>query len=108
MAVSPATRAFVQELFEGLGGVSLRAMMGGLAVYADGRIFAIVSSDDRIWLKATGAFAARLAAAGSEQFTYTRRGSATARMGYWSLPEAALDDPEAACDWARAALEAAA
>ena len=21
-------------------------------------------------------------------------------MGYWSLPEAALDDPEAACDWA--------
>ena len=27
-------------------------------------------------------------------------------MGYWTLPEAALDDPEAACDWARRALDA--
>jgi DNA transformation protein len=108
LAVSPATRAFVLELFDGLGGVSLRAMMGGLAVYRDGRIFALVTSDDRVWLKAAGDFARRLAEEGSEQFSYARRGGVTARMGYWSLPDAALDDPEAACDWARRALDAAA
>ena len=27
-------------------------------------------------------------------------------MGYWSLPDAAVDDPEAACAWARQALAA--
>jgi DNA transformation protein len=107
VAVSPATRAFVLELFDGLPRVSLRAMMGGLAVYSDGRIFALVTSDERFWLKAAGDFAERLAAEGSEQFAYTRRGGVTARMGYWSLPEAALDDPQAASDWARSALDAA-
>jgi len=107
VAVSPATRAFVVELFEGVGGVSLRAMMGGLAVYSEGRIFALVTGDERIWLKAKGAFAERLAAEGSARFDYTRRDGVTARMGYWSLPETALDDPDAACDWARQALAAA-
>jgi DNA transformation protein and related proteins len=105
MAVSAATRAFVLELFEDLGGVTARAMMGGLAVYRDGRIFALVASDERIYLKAAGAFAEALAAEGAEQFTY-RRGSGTARMSYWTLPDPALDDPEAACVWARRALAA--
>jgi len=108
VAVSPATRAFVLELFEDAGAITLRAMMGGLAVYGDGRIFALVSSDDRVWLKASGALAQHLAAEGSEQFAYTRRGGVTARMGYWSLPEPALDDREAACDWARRSLAASA
>ena len=84
----------------------LRAMMGGLAVYSDGRIFALVAGGERIWLKAAGGFAARLAEEGGERFTYARRDGVTARMGYWSLPDAALDDPEAACGWARAALRA--
>ena len=47
------------------------------------------------------------AAEGGEQFSYARAGSGLTRMGYWSLPEAALDDPEAACAWARRALGAA-
>jgi DNA transformation protein len=107
LAVSPATRAFVRELFDGLPGLSLRAMMGGLAVYSDGRVFALVSRDGRLWLKAKGELARRLAAEGSGQFAYARKDGATVRMGYWSLPDAALDDPEAACEWARAALDAA-
>jgi DNA transformation protein len=107
LAVSPATRAFVLELFDGLPGVSLRAMMGGLAVYSDGRVFALVTGDGSVWLKAAGELALRLAAEGCGQFAYARKDGATVRMGYWSLPEAALDDPEAACAWARAALDAA-
>ena len=83
--------------------MTARAMMGGLALYSDGRIFALVSSDDRMFLKAGGALAEALAAEGAEQFSY-RRGAGTARMGYWSLPEAALDDPDAACAWARRVL----
>jgi DNA transformation protein len=106
MAVSAATRAFALELFEDLGAVTARAMMGGLALYSHGRIFSLVPSDERIYLKASGALAQALAAEGAEQFAYTRN-ARTTRMGYWTLPDAALDDPEAACDWARRALAAA-
>ena len=107
MAVSAATRAFVLELFDALGAVTARAMMGGLTLYCDGQVFALITGDERIYLKAAGRLAEALAAEGAEQFAYTRRDGVTARMGYWSLPDAALDDPEAACDWARRALAAA-
>jgi DNA transformation protein len=107
VAVSPAARAFALELFDGLGAVSARAMMGGLTLYSGGQVFAIVTGEERIYLKAAGSLAAALAAEGAEQFAYARKDGATARMGYWSLPDAALDDPEAACGWARRALAAA-
>ena len=79
-------------------------MMGGLALYRDGRIFGIVSGEERIYLKAVGSLAEALAGAGAEQFSYARKDGVVARMGYWSLPEAAIDEPEAACDWALRAL----
>jgi DNA transformation protein and related proteins len=103
MAVSAETRAWVLELFGELGEVSARAMMGGLSLYAGGTIFAIVGPEDRIFLKASGPLAAALSEAGAEQFSYTRNGR-VARMGYWSLPDAAVDDPDAACRWARRSL----
>ncbi len=106
MAVSAAPRAFALELFDDLGHVSARAMMGGLAIYAAGRVFALVGPEDRIFLKATGAFADALAAAGAEPFVYVKSGNPQ-RLGYWSLPDAALDDPAEACAWARRALAAA-
>lgn len=107
MAVSAEARAFALELFEGLGGLSARAMMGGLAIYCRGQVFALMRSDERLYLKADGALAGLLAAEGAEQFTHRRKDGVTARMGYWTLPDAAVDDPELACDWGRRALDAA-
>lgn len=51
-------------------------------------------------MRANGPLAAALAAEGARQFGEGGKG----RMGYWTLPEAALDDPETACDWAQRAL----
>jgi DNA transformation protein len=106
VVVPDAGRAFALELFGELGHVTARAMMGGLTLYADGRIFAIVSSGDLIYIKADGALAEALRDAGAEQFAMTRKDGRIGRMGYWTLPEAALDDAEAACGWARASLAA--
>lgn len=106
MAVSAETRAFVLELFDGLPGVSARAMMGGLALYSHGRVFCLVALGERVFLKAEGALAEALAAEGSERFEYTRKNGRVARMPYWTLPDPALDDPELACAWARRALDA--
>ena len=106
MAVSAEQKSFVYELFDGVGTITSRAMMGGMTFYADGDVFAILSSEGQIYLKAKDAFAKELAAAGSEIFAMTRDGK-TRSMGYWTLPDAALDDPDLALDWAKRAIQAA-
>ena len=107
MAVSDAQIESVRELFDGVGPITTRKMFGGLGIYHEGRIFAVVMSDGTLRLKGAGDMVAVLDAAGWERWTYTRDGSDTLRsMPYWSFPEALLDDPEEASAWARRALEA--
>lgn len=104
MSVSEADIAFARELFSGLGSLSSRKMMGGLCLYRDATIFAILNADGSIWLKGAGDAAARMKAEGWERWTYTRRDGGETSMPYWRLPDAALDDPALACSLARDAL----
>ena len=94
MSVSDADIAFARDLFADLGGITTRKMFGGLGLYRNGAIFALVSGEGRIYLKARGGMADELANDGCEQFH---------TMPYWSLPDDALDDPQAACALARLA-----
>ena len=101
MSVTDEDIAFVKELLEGLGPLTHRKMMGGATFYCDGQVFAILSSNGEMFLKAKGAFADAMEAEGSRIF-----GMDGKTMGYWTMPEAALDDPDLACNWARRALAA--
>lgn len=96
--------AFAQDLFSGLGALTTRRMFGGVAFYCDGTIFALMRSDGEILIKGAGEFIDRLEAMGAERWTYARAEGRGAAMPYWSLPGAALDDPEEACALAREAL----
>jgi DNA transformation protein len=100
MRISTQGIVFVEELFAPLGPISHRKMMGGLSIYFEGQIFAILNQEGTLFLKAKGSFAEEMALEGSRQFGNNKGNT----MGYWILPEAALDDPDAASDWARRAL----
>ncbi|RYG92001.1 TfoX family protein [Loktanella sp. IMCC34160] len=104
MSVSAADIDFALELFDGLGPLTHRKMMGGLCLYSDGTIFAILHSDASLWLKGAGDWADHMTAECWELWTYSRDGKKTTAMPYWRLPDAALDDPDEACRLARAAL----
>ncbi len=104
MSVSDDEIAFAHELFSDLGPLTQRKMMGGLCLYRDGLIFALLQSDGTLWLKGKGDMAARMTDEGWEHWTYTRDTGKTTSMPYWRLPDAALDDPAMACDLARGAL----
>ena len=106
MSVSGADIAFALDLFRGLGPLSHRKMMGGLCLYADGTIFAILQADGSIWLKGAGRFADKVAQEGWQRWTYARGAAKMTAMPYWLLPVAALDDPALACSLAREALQA--
>ena len=96
MSIADSDIAFARALFEGLPDLSHRKMFGGICLYSDDTVFALASSDGRLYLKAKGDLDERLAADGAEQFH---------SMPYWSVPEDVLDDPEAACDLARDTLQ---
>lgn len=101
---------FVLELLEGMGPVSIKRMFGGAGIYADGVMFGLIEGDV-LHLKVDDALKAELAEEGSGPFVWEpasgpRKGEKV-DMGYWRLPEAALDDPDEAVKWARKALAVA-
>lgn len=110
MAARNRGHDFVQELFAAMGPVEIKRMFGGAGGYADGMMFLLLA-DDVIYLKADADLKQRLAAAGSGPFIWTPtkgpRAGENVEMGYWRLPDAALDDPEEAVRWGRQALAVA-
>ena len=95
MSIGDGDIAFARELFETLPDLTHRKMFGGICLYSEDTVFALASSDGRLYLKAYDAIADRLRDGGAEQFH---------TMPYWSLPEDLLDDADAACDLARDTL----
>jgi DNA transformation protein len=81
------------DLFAPLGPVEVKRMFGGHGIFCDGRMFALESGGD-LFIKADGDFAQELAALGCAPLGYTAR-NRQVTLPYWTLPEAALDDPEA-------------
>lgn len=102
MSVTENDIEYAYELFAPLGQITGRKMMGGLSIYCDGVIFSILDKSATLYLKAKDGFADEMGAAGAIQF-----GSETGKtMCYWTVPDAAIDDPDMVLDWAKRALRA--
>jgi DNA transformation protein len=104
MSVSDPFKAFVADHFSALGMVSARNMFGGAGVYAQGVMFALLA-DDVLYVKADADMVTELAELGCHAFTVDfGKGKGSHSMGYWTLPESAMDDPFEAEQWGRRAL----
>lgn len=93
MSLGDGDIAFALDLFADLGPLTHRKMFGGMCLYCDGTVFALQSSDGRLYLKTRdpeGIFGIR-----TDQFH---------RMPYYAIPESALDEPAIACAQASKAL----
>jgi DNA transformation protein len=96
----------IVDLFSGLGPVEIRRMFGGKGIYHRGVIIAVEMRGDLL-IKGDAALAPELEAAGCRQWVYAHRQSGRpVPMPYWTMPEAALDDPDEMAGWARKAYEA--
>ncbi|MEN3145910.1 TfoX/Sxy family protein [Neorhizobium sp. IRAMC:178] len=96
----------IEDMFEGLGPVSIRRMFGGKGIYHDGLIVAIDLRGE-IMLKVDAVSAPEFEAAGARQWSYEGKKGKPVLMPYWSVPEDAFDDPDEMRKWVRLAFDAA-
>lgn len=97
------------ELLSTQGRCVAKRMFGGWGISVDGLTFAIIAdlgNGDKLWLKADDVVRSRFEAAGCERFVYVGK-SKTASMGYYTVPDDAMDSQDAMLPWARLALECA-
>ena len=80
-------------------------MFGGAGIYCDGLMFALVIKGE-IYLKTDTESAGRFRDSGCQPFVY-ENGGRRVQTSYWSIPEAALDDPDTLRIWAELAHAAA-
>jgi DNA transformation protein len=88
-----------------LGSLSSRRMMGGMTLYLDGTVFAILD-DGELWLKADAVSDGIWDEAGCARFTYEMGEGRTGSMNYRRAPSEVYDDGDTLRQWAALALEA--
>ena len=103
--MSEALIEHLRDLFEPLGPISARAMFGGYGIYFEGAIIGVILGETP-YFKTDERTRGDFAAAGCTPAQYHAKGK-TLEMSYWSLPEEALDSPQALRPWALRAIEAA-
>ncbi len=96
----------IEEMFSGLGPVTIKRMFGGKGVYHKGLIIAVEVRDEML-LKADAVSAPEFEAAGARRWFYEGKRGKPINMPYWSVPEDAFDDPDIMARWVRLAYEAA-
>jgi len=106
MAVSAEFLDHLSELLAGLGPLTVKKMFGGASLQLDGAAFALVFGET-LYIKVDDENRAAFEAESSGPFVYGMKDGREASLGYWSLPESGLDDPDEAVRWARLGVEAA-
>jgi len=105
MATSADYRRYLEDLFAAVGGVTLRRMFGGLGIFRDGLMIALVD-DEVLYFKADATTVPHFQAEGSEPFVYQSKGK-TVALSYWRAPAFLFEDQDAFRRWAQDAHDAA-
>jgi DNA transformation protein and related proteins len=90
----------LQELFAEFGPVSIRRMFGGMGVFADGLMIALVSRGV-IYLKADAETIPAFEQEGQAPFSYATKNGEHTLTSYWRMPDRLYDDAEELARWAR-------
>lgn len=96
---------YLHEAFELFGPITTRRMFGGVGVFHEGLMFALVT-DDTLYLKADDLSLEYFQGRDLTAFEYRRQGKAV-KLSYYQAPEEVLEDREAAAIWAQRSYAAA-
>ena len=95
----------LRDLFAPQGALTARAMFGGHGLYLDGLLVGVLI-EEAVYLKVDDLTRPDFEAAGCAPYVYGMTDKPLT-MSYWSVPEAAMESPEAMQPWLRRAVDAA-
>jgi DNA transformation protein and related proteins len=104
--MTPEYRAFLVELFAGMGEVQVRRVFHFDGLYRDDTMFGLVA-DERVYLKTDEPSRKAFVAEGAVPFRYRARDGADVATSYYEIPARLYDDTEEASAWARRAYAVA-
>ena len=107
MKTSPEFVAYLQDLFGALGPVRVKSMFGGAGVYVAEHMVGFLDRDETLYLRVDDETKGQFEAAGSRPFAYPLKDGGEMEIGYWRIPEEALEAHDEALIWGRLALDAA-
>ncbi len=96
---------YLKDMFSPIDGVVFRRMFGGLGIFRDKTMFALVA-DDSLYFRTDDEIVPDFEAEGSGPFIYEGKNKPTT-MPYWRAPERLFDDPEDFVSWAEKSYAAA-
>ena len=105
MSVSKDYLYMVKDALDPIGPISHKRMFGGVGVYAQGYIIALLV-DDQLFFKTDSESRALFEAEGMEPFSYKKKDGTVGVMTYFSAPEIVFDDGDEMVKWGTVALEA--
>jgi DNA transformation protein len=97
----------LHDLFASFRPVDVRRLFGGAGLYADGVMFALLSSRGTLYLKVDETNEADFAREGLPPFEYERNGVTRTMKSYRKMPERLYDDPDELTQWALRSLAVA-
>jgi DNA transformation protein len=98
-------REFLADLFDQIGGVGFRRMFGGLGIFREGLMFALVA-DDVLYFKTDDETRPAFEVEGCGPFTYQAKDGLRS-TSYWRAPERLYDEPDEFRNWAMTAFAVA-
>jgi DNA transformation protein len=106
MTVSTDLLEFVKDQMAGLGAITVRRIFGGAGLYANSRMFALLSKDD-LYFKADESTRRLFEAEGLGSLIYLTKNGPRALRSFWRAPARCLDDPDEMMLWCRRGYEVA-
>ena len=105
MPVSLEYKNYIMDLLSPMEGMTSRSMFGAVGLFIDGKMFGIISRNDRFYFKIDNKNLNDFEDAGSGPFKPHADRSMT--MSYYEVPVDLLEDHEELLLWAQKAWEAA-
>ncbi len=106
MPVSADFRDFVLDQLSNMQ-FDQRSMFGGVGLFQDGLMFAIIPRSDTLFFKTDEVTVGDYESLGARPFTFERNGVQRTMGGYYEVPAELLEDPDELVKWAERAVAVA-
>ena len=110
MSASTELLDFLLDQLSPLGNVFARRMFGSMGVFLDGRMFGILSRENRFYIKADTQNIEKFLEQGCEPFCYWVSQPSGERkqkqLSYYEVPDSAMEDQDELMLWARLGISA--